>query len=112
MENTKHTPGPWTSTHDADVQQPTFHIGTPLEPDVARVNDCIEQAEANARLIAAAPELLAFAQMVADDYKTASDDLLDGVIAGHFTVRGISPRMARHIKAARAAIAKATGTNI
>lgn len=63
---TKHTPGPWALVHDSDQQQPTYLIGTYDNPDVARVYDITKEANANARLIAAAPDLLAFAQMIAN----------------------------------------------
>lgn len=69
--NTKHTPGPWKqhfvqNSHvmavyaTSDQMEFIADIGTPFGPD----GDA--KAEANARLIAAAPELLAFAQMVAE----------------------------------------------
>lgn len=99
---TQHTPGPWgcdwTShhSHDYRLQQPN---GAPLRL-VVEANDHSEQ-RANARLIAAAPELLAALQavweffepvyvsaMAEDTERTAQDELMDTV---------------------RAAIAKATG---
>jgi hypothetical protein len=39
-------------------------IGTASEPDIARVHDIIDAAEANAKLIAAAPELLEALQLL------------------------------------------------
>jgi len=66
-QDTKHTPGPWSrvpgATNGLDI--PCAHVGT-VQSDhwhVALVfadgNIGVETAEANARLIAAAPELLA-----------------------------------------------------
>ena len=67
MSNTKHTPGPWEYRPDERLiwckEDPTEE-GLLNNLHVARV--CVQpEAEANARLIAAAPELLDFAQMVA-----------------------------------------------
>lgn len=55
-----HTPGPWIISRGMGVQI-ALDTGTPNEPSarfVAAVHD-IPEREANARLIAAAPELLA-----------------------------------------------------
>ena len=56
-------------------------------------------------------ELLAFARLVADEFPTVTTEQLEAVVSGRFTIPAITPRTARHIIAARAAIAKATGTN-
>ena len=61
-----HTPGPWTIDEDGDtnVMGETIAIGI-LDPQGHRVGEAdgrdlsLPEAEANARLIAAAPELLA-----------------------------------------------------
>lgn len=94
---TKHTPGPWAvgPWFDNDGQPEIIieHV-TPhgnLVPAVA-LGGLVGQ-EANAHLIAAAPDLLAVARMVIDTYPLVSS-------AGN---------SAELIKAARAAIAKATG---
>lgn len=53
-----HTPGPWAVKHHGNDSY-TIHVaGKPWETwAVAHVNDCVQDA-ANARLIAAAPDLL------------------------------------------------------
>lgn len=85
--NAKHTPGPWrVGAVCGDV---VFAVA-----DSAGVASCarLANAEANARLIAAAPDLLAALCFLAD----AAD-----------TEPGMAI-YAAHLKAARAAIAKAT----
>ncbi|MBS7790293.1 hypothetical protein KTR66_09815 [Roseococcus sp. SDR] len=88
--NTKHTPGPWAVSDggvfpaiwDADGR----HLAT--------MSDCGDEMEANAQMMAAAPDLLA-ALRVALDHMQASIE----------TCR----RAPHDIAAARAAIAKAEG---
>jgi hypothetical protein len=59
-----HTPAPWTATHQTVVQRPVrisrhFAIRPQAGPTLAFLPDeRIDIAEANAQLIAAAPELL------------------------------------------------------
>lgn len=65
MNTTKHTPGPWNYAHGSTDL--LTHDGD----DVAYVDTAIPERskaeqQANARLIAAAPCLLAFAQKVSD----------------------------------------------
>jgi hypothetical protein len=90
---TQHTPGPWgcdwTShhSHDYRLQQPN---GAPLRL-VVEANDHNEQ-RANARLIAAAPDLLAALEVVREYMDHAADQ---------FSYEDIVQ--------IRAAIAKATG---
>ncbi|CAB3919953.1 hypothetical protein LMG3328_05304 [Achromobacter ruhlandii] len=89
---TKHTPGPWAVRYDYVVQAPSFDDGR-LVP-VAQpygVNSDGTDLFANARLIAAAPELLeALEGLLAVSVDTTSDELLA-------------------MMAARASIAKAKG---
>ena len=96
--NTQHTPGPWLATQTYffghDSWQITGENGD-TNPFLCRVTDSTPDYEANARLIAAAPELLA-----------ELSNLLARIEA--------SPTLLPHISAdarnaARAAIAKATG---
>lgn len=102
-----HTPGPWNvdsryhvhaivdaSGNDLTYQQvaPQFHDGEPCGSVTSRGRTAVE-LEANARLIAAAPELLA---------------ALEGVVSrcepsGYVGIDG------QFLKAVRAAIAKANG---
>lgn len=56
----EHTPGPWSITSKPDDEYPVFDIGHqlsngPFKGDVMIVCDTVE--EANAHLIAAAPEM-------------------------------------------------------
>ncbi len=68
---TKHTPGPWVA--DGCVIE---HFDAPLKFDIAVTRQHLiwtpdtEHAEANARLIAAAPELLEACKLAADALST------------------------------------------
>ena len=65
MNNLKHTPGPWMVIEcddDAEwLRLPYFYVQNE-NLDIAEIHDCddmsLAEAEANARLIAAAPEML------------------------------------------------------
>ena len=62
MENSKHTPGPWKTIH-TQTRTLEWNIGTDLGAPIPAMiveglNNRDGNAEANARLIAAAPELL------------------------------------------------------
>lgn len=100
-ENTKHTPGPW-EVRDASGESicAVAHISTNGHPINTRLYEvCAEQPvtrnfAANARLIAAAPELRCMLQR-----------LLDGVLMLPELPRTLC---ALDIEQARAAIAKAT----
>ena len=58
----KHTPGPWeiSGLNGRYIMGPQYYnrLNHPVTPTVAIVKERIGQTEANARLIAAAPELL------------------------------------------------------
>ena len=95
-----HTPGPWT-IHESALSSSLvkeLHIGTPTRTAACVYDDCAagvlvrSEVEANARLIAAAPDLLAALYSIATDpsaiYSGANAHIGD---------------------IARAAIAKATG---
>jgi hypothetical protein len=93
---TKHTPGPW------HIGVRTFHAGRdvygPKGEPVAVADDAITatpEAEANARLIAAAPCLLACLEALVGEADLGEVDLDDDDRA--------------KLEPARAAIAKATG---
>lgn len=92
--NNQHTPGPWTvKSHENDTY--TIHVACKSWESwaVAHIEDCT-QDEANARLIAAAPDLLA-----------ALEDLLKTALS-----RGENPGLDEGgpvLDKARAAIAKA-----
>lgn len=83
--NTKHTLGPW-SIRDDDEDGVVSIVGS-SQIAIARVRTAtVEPGDGNARLIAAAPELLAIVARIVND--------------------GLSTSL---VKDARAAIAKATG---
>jgi hypothetical protein len=97
MSDAKHTPGPWfIDGHDRNgqriVRQEHMEIATCWHHCVQSI---AEEMEANARLIAAAPELLEALQLVVD--KLGSDFEL-------YREQQFA------IDTARAAIAKATGS--
>jgi hypothetical protein len=112
----KHTPGPWVVNKDQSrcelgVDTAGGEWGICLVADAAgeTLDHSSENAsEANARLIAAAPDLLEAlrAFMALDrDFSTASDRHLREIIAEQ---RASAP-LVKAVIAARAAIAKATG---
>ncbi len=102
----KHTPGPWTAeeatSNSIDIVSEEVEIATIIS-DEDFPEDCEERA--NARLIAAAPELL-------DALRDLADRAEGGVDYG-LCHRGICSRsecaQCRRVDAARAAIAKAEG---
>jgi hypothetical protein len=81
MSNAKHTPAPWKYDGDGFDSVAARHCGTdgytvfPVDENgdvtgcICEIADCIDddEAEANARLIAAAPELLAFIESIAPE---------------------------------------------
>ena len=91
MNPAKHTPGPWRT-------EPAPHRSHWILGSVP-VALTVEPSEANARLIAAAPDLLAALRDMIDRYARAMKD--SGV--SHY------PEAMVEIRSARAAIAKATG---
>ena len=106
----KHTPGPWKITDKIDGQfayTPRIHVGpavvyyTAGYPTAEQDSEFKAIAEANARLIAAAPELL--------DELIEQDKFL-GVLAGTVPLseKDTHRRIAMHRESVRAAIAKAT----
>lgn len=94
--STKHTPGPWEAIQKGGINAP-WNVNVPHLSDTDSMKYVAgafgrtgKEQEANARLIAAAPELLAFAQMVAGGGYDMADIMTE----------------------ARALIAKATGETI
>jgi len=96
MSNAKHTPGPWRDETRADLPDHRIVVG---EGSSYQLVAGLVVGEDNARLIAAAPELLEFTrQIAATKHMFATEkELLNGWIEA--------------VKAARAVIAKATGDN-
>lgn len=98
----KHTPGPWVTDevdHDAPyenikIKAGNHHTVCTVWIDDAPVHDFNAMQYANARLIAAAPELLEALKLCAS------------VCAGHTMHKD---GLVKALEAARAAIAKATG---
>ena len=77
-----HTPGPWEVGY-SNNQAPVVTAG---EHDIATVDTSRGDSEANARLIAAAPDLLKAAQNMSyllwnNEQEELADDLLDAAIA-------------------------------
>lgn len=100
----KHTPGPWHVVEEMDDDGDVLYS---IEADNVPVADIYRKAEheANARLIAAAPELLE-ALMSILDYAPEMELCIASRYGGDsFTYVGFSG----HIADAKAAIAKATG---
>jgi len=92
-----HTPGPWeTSVNDEGQWDVCAEGGGDM---VADLSDCPENAEGNARLIAAAPELLAELRCVVESFR---DEPRIGSVEANFIRREWFER-------AVAAIAKAEG---
>ena len=92
----QHTPGPWSAVQFPD-EPDWVVIGPNGDERIATVGGNQQRdAEANARLIAAAPDLLAALQygLESADAFSKGKDILDG-------------RMLRFVQKARAAIAKA-----
>ena len=96
MTNTTHTPGPWTFDGYRHINYASYSIKSHDRKGICAIASSIkrpgEESEANARLIAAAPELLA---------------ALEAMLEGWETGRGYTDRE-NQIGRARAAIAKAT----
>jgi hypothetical protein len=88
----RHTPGPWRMTFEPptpDYEYPYMRLSAGADDDFFEITGIIQ--EANARLIAAAPDLL---------------EALRGIIRADNDYDGIGTT---EMKAARAAIRKATG---
>lgn len=99
--SSKHTPGPWVVTPHPETHVDVFGVGEIMDDKQMQYGlshtICYQNAEANARLIAAAPELLEAlirleAELVEDKYGDCYE-----------------PSPFENLALARAAIAKATG---
>lgn len=104
-ETSAHTPGPWKATHNDDV--PGFWSVSSPSGDVLYLSLQEEAVAANARLIAAAPDLLDALRWAANMAEEAvalrrdSDDPGDHEMLDHHEAALVT---------ARAAIAKATSS--
>lgn len=98
MTNRNHTPGPWEAV---DKRPDGFRGYSIFHGDqfVAHVgdSDSVTPIDANARLIAAAPELLEACELLIEQYEASGDFTIGGKLTN------------RPFSMARAAIAKATG---
>lgn len=104
MDTQKHTPGPWRVEHTGDYADDPVKVVKICYPDgqqrhLAKVYDCYlpgdGDGDANARLIAAAPDMLAALEAMRDAWD----------MEGRESVRARGEAMT----AIRAAIAKARG---
>lgn len=101
MNQSKHTPAPWSTTKiGAQVRDASKRIIA----FIAHYGMSAEERGANARLIAAAPDLLAACELVVDTHNAFAI-----VREINWEKRGQQPRSdPPYIKACRAAIARAT----
>jgi len=109
----KHTPGPWTyywyeknqRTHVGEfgITEETRGYSFPLTMGGKRDSGYAKTAEANARLIAAAPDLLEAARIAANACDILATESADSDDTEHAEI------WRRKAARARAAIAKATG---
>ncbi len=99
-ESNTHTPGPWNVHRKADDPPSALpwiagHMGRPLafviHESIARPD--LERANANARLIASAPELLAALKVVAgsDNWRCSVDEEWDVVNVAISKAEGRTP---------------------
>lgn len=83
MSNTKHTPGPWTHEGNGDItgiEDNGFGRG-PVHVCSVYLRTVEGRTEANANLIAAAPDLLAACLEVAQGYTTRGSEMARAAIA-------------------------------
>lgn len=92
----KHTPGPWAYTKSVNFGHESFNIhqedGAPYTPYMSDVGttelgEDMEIQEANARLIAAAPDLLAALENLLDSQSKAACDVLDAQNTARAAIR-------------------------
>ena len=97
----KHTPGPWRVVNDVDIQSGPQGCLAYVSTGGAR-GRTFEEAQANAQLIAAAPELL-------EECKRTFYDLHEGMLGGDNGYMLSLPYCHKIIKRLLTAIAKAEG---
>ena len=100
MADTKHTPGPWGPRSLPDMVGTENMLIASVYP---MHGEAPEECEANACLIAAAPDMLAALEATA----AYLQDLMQSLIGAGLDMRG--GRTADQLMTVRAAIAKATG---
>jgi hypothetical protein len=104
----KNTPGPWTASANPGRQPTNWFVEKPMQGKdrfylhiVAEIPNHSTQAEANARLIAAAPEMLKALKFIADALRDSPDFKEYATTSDGYQFHPLS--------LARAAIAKAEG---
>jgi hypothetical protein len=122
MSNTKHTPGPWflpsmagpyhvPGTTASGKGDWCYYINSKKAHEFCPASahgPSAEEAEANARLIAAAPELLEALQLIANALSPNSLPV-NGMMASYDHALMVREEADRCFEIARAAIAKAAG---
>ncbi len=93
---TKHTPGPWVKDEYGDLRSPTGEQVSVWGLGISH-GQRDDKREANANLIAAAPELLEALEIVSNSIEMECE------------LRGEDPSSNRYLLLCRAAIAKAKG---
>ena len=104
-EQAKHTPGPWLASGDADANIVTVEAKDKGYTTVCRLGYSTPTREANARLIAAAPDLL---EALVDMVSSVEVALEDVQVTNGASLDALS-WIANSTEKARAAIAKARG---
>jgi len=106
QDDVKHTPGPWVLDRNADIRTHEDHWAGSVEGNliayVAHTEDVM--GEANAHLIAAAPDLLKVVRLLRGSVEVFARDL---AARGH---NGSAAILDSDLRCARAVIAKAEGT--
>ena len=95
MSEHKHTPGPWVTFYKPKYNE--WHVSLPCDDSTMRVALCpdgvigstVEECEANAHLISAAPEMLEALRKV--PLFGPTDDNLGWRCAGCGSVSGVTP---------------------
>lgn len=75
---TTHTPGPWRVVQHTDQQSATVYSGSWSRPIAAVKGPSVQERDMNARLIAAAPDLMAVAMSLVNWYETKAPDVQGG----------------------------------
>jgi hypothetical protein len=109
MSEQAYTPGPWlVDKNDIRIRPAAPSPGSVLVAEV-HYRENPQEAYANARLIAAAPDLLALAYALVDYHVGASHANRTGYADGCSNCGGIPHSSTCHVALAQAAIAKAEG---
>ena len=76
-----HTPGPWNYAGPSDIGRDSYSIyGSGPLAYTAGPSDYGDAAEANARLIASAPDLLAIVQFIAREHRDGAQEVYFGAL--------------------------------